>query len=542
MYYTAAPMIAPLEAARALATAPIRRRGALLGVLVLAQRILTAATAWVLFARPFEVKVTVSLALAGVFATRAFLQRSLMSRTEAELMQGATESILDGDVLRRSALPDRDAHADLTHGVYFASHQLSDVLPNLVGDVVAAVFLGLAVVVVEPTRLVVGATALTALAAGGLLWSRGRIHRAVHLAWDQRDRVVQTMVDAVEGRLEIVASGERNGFASEARRRGQDWAEAARRAAASSLVSGKVPLLAIALAVAVALLIESQRQTAFPVTLADVALFASVTPSFAGVAQGLLALIQVEASVYAVARVVAEARPYRSGRTPPTLPATIAFDNVSFRYDGETSYALNEVSFTLEDERIIALSGANGSGKSTCLRLLLALASPQRGAVRIRGMDVTHLDAESWRARIAFLAQRPYLSQRASVRSAIRLLAPGATDRRIQDALDRVGLLPALERMGSQPLDVSVDVLSTGQRQRVALARMLCRDADLFLLDEPDQNLDRGGIALVEDIVRELAKARMVLLAAHTPELLQLAERVVTLETGRVVADERRKR
>jgi ABC-type transport system involved in cytochrome bd biosynthesis fused ATPase/permease subunit len=114
------------------------------------------------------------------------------------------------------------------------------------------------------------------------------------------------------------------------------------------------------------------------------------------------------------------------------------------------------------------------------------------------------------------------------VRAAILFLAPDASDERIARAIDRVGLTEALGRVG-QALDVSVDILSVGQRQRVALARMLCRDASVFLLDEPEANLDRAGIELVAEIVRELAQDHMVIVAVHTPELLRLASYVVEL-------------
>jgi ABC-type transport system involved in cytochrome bd biosynthesis fused ATPase/permease subunit len=222
------------------------------------------------------------------------------------------------------------------------------------------------------------------------------------------------------------------------------------------------------------------------------------------------------------------------------MPGKIAFEGVSFKYDGAEAMALEEVTFAWEGERVLALSGANGSGKSTLLRLLLALAPPVSGRVTAGGVELSELDADAWRARIAFLPQRPYIPQKADVRGAIRLLAPAASDDRILRALDRVGILPALRRAGSAPLEVRVDTLSIGQRQRVGLARVLCRDASLFLLDEPDANLDRAGIAMVADIVRDLARDRMVVLAAHTPELLELADRVLVLDGGRIARDERR--
>jgi ABC-type multidrug transport system fused ATPase/permease subunit len=537
-------MFAQLQAARTLVTARIFRRGVFLGGLVLVQRVLTSAAAWVLFARPVEVNVGVGLALAAVFTLRTFLQRALMSRTESELMHRAIGSVLDSDVLRGSVLPDDDAHADLAHGVYFAAHQLSEVLPALAGDLVAAILLGLVVVYIEPARLVLGAAALTAVAAGALMWSRGRLQRAVHRAWDLRDEVVQTMVDAVEGRLEIVASGGRDAFVTEAGERGHAWGVAGVRAASSSLLSGRAPLLAIALVVALAVTLGSRWHASLPVNLADVALFASVTPAFAGIAQGALGIAQMERSVHTVARIVAAARP-RPNRGSRTLeesgPRTpIVFEDVSFRYEGAGTDALTDVAFTLRDERVVVVAGANGSGKSTCLRLLLALASPQRGVVRVGGIDVAELDADAWRSRIAFLPQRPYLPQRSDVRGAIRLLAPGVGDSRIRDALERVGLLSALARGREDPLATPVDQLSAGQRQRVALARVLCRDARLFVLDEPDANLDRAGIALVCQIVREVGADATVLLAAHAPEILELADRVVTLEDGRVASDEAR--
>jgi ABC-type transport system involved in cytochrome bd biosynthesis fused ATPase/permease subunit len=160
--------------------------------------------------------------------------------------------------------------------------------------------------------------------------------------------------------------------------------------------------------------------------------------------------------------------------------------------------------------------------------------------VRLGGVDLRDADIDAWRAQIAFLPQRPYLPQRAEVGAAVRLLAPEASDARILAALDRVGILPALRLVASDPLRVGVDVLSVGQRQRLALARLLCRDAAVLVLDEPDANLDREGIALVGDILRESARDRMIVFAAHTPELVSIAGRTLTLGAGRIVHDEAR--
>jgi ATP-binding cassette subfamily C protein CydD/ATP-binding cassette subfamily C protein CydCD len=213
---------------------------------------------------------------------------------------------------------------------------------------------------------------------------------------------------------------------------------------------------------------------------------------------------------------------------------------VSFRYEGTDTDALTEVDFTWEDDPIVALSGANGSGKSTCLRVLLALGTPRAGSVRLGSVSLAEIDADGWRRHVGFMPQHPYFPARAGVRAAVRLLAPQASDARITSALERVGLLATLQRAAPDPLAVRVDTLSVGQRQRVALARMLCRDASIFVLDEPDANLDRAGVALVADIIRSLSKDHKILIAAHTPELIAVADRVIEFDRGRIVRDERK--
>jgi ATP-binding cassette subfamily C protein CydCD len=527
-------LLAPLGPARTLVTAQILRRGVLLGTLALAERVLTAAAAWSLFRVSLDMKVAVCAALGAVLAARTLLRQAFASRTEAELVERLISSVLDGDVLKATILPTEDAQADLSQGAYLTARQLSDVLPTLGADAAASVILGGFVVLVEPARLVVGGIALATVAAIALTWSYDYLHRAVEASWSLRGNLIDKLVDAIEGRLEIVAAVERGSFAGVAHRLARDWAQAAARAAAAAAVSGRAPLLVIASAI-VAMAVETRAFRSSPAMLGDLALLASVTPAFAGVAQGLVALLQTDHMTRAVVHVVATARVPRAGAPPPALPFPIEFDTVSFRYGEADNDVLSDLTLRWQDERIIGLSGTNGSGKSTLLRLLLALGQPTKGTIRVGGMDLSHLDADDWRKRIAFLPQRPYLPVRGDVRMAVRLLAPTASNARIEQALERTGMLETLRCVRPDPLAVSVEALSVGQRQRIALARLLCRDASLFVLDEPDANLDRAGIALVADLTRELSRVGRVIVAAHTPELLKVADRVILLDAGRVI-------
>ncbi len=134
------------------------------------------------------------------------------------------------------------------------------------------------------------------------------------------------------------------------------------------------------------------------------------------------------------------------------------------------------------------------------------------------------------------LPQRAYMPPQASIGAGIRFLAPETTDEATLHALERVGLLASLRRSGKDPLAIAIETLSVGERQRLAIARLLCRDAAVYLLDEPDANLDRAGIALCARLVRELSRQAMVAFAAHTPELIEVADDVVTLDRGRIVS------
>jgi ABC-type multidrug transport system fused ATPase/permease subunit len=530
---------AALTDLRTLATPHITRRGALVAAIALLERILTPALAWTLVQRTLRDKVAVTLLFGLVFTVRTLIQRVFLARTEGELLERTAASVLTGDILRADILADQDLRLEATQAVYLTSQHFSQTLPNAIGDAFACVLLAVVVASLEPARLVAFAAAVTLVAAAALLVSRRTVGRAVERAWKVQGRVYEAFGDVLEGRLEIVASGRRGAFMADLRDRTLAWSSAGVRVAGATVLSGRLALAAVAGLVSAALFADGQLRGSLTISLTDVALFASVTPAFAGVAQGVHGLVRDERWVRLLARVMrGGARVGSPGaRPPPPLPAPIAFERVSFRYEGAESPrpALTELDLAWNGRDVLALSGANGSGKSTCLRLLLALAPPIAGTVLVGGVALEELDPDAWRARVAFLPQRPYLPPRADVRRALRWPLSVVSDERMVQALDRVGLLPVLRRGGGDPLEVRVDSLSVGERQRVALARLLCRDAALFLLDEPDANLDRAGIALVAELLRELAGRAMVAFAAHTPELLAVADRVVELEGGRVV-------
>jgi ABC-type transport system involved in cytochrome bd biosynthesis fused ATPase/permease subunit len=502
---------------------------------------LTPVAATVLVERPPREKIVAAVLFGLVFTARSLLQRAFVAWNESELLERAAASVLDGDVLRADVLPDQDVSLRVGQGVHYASQMLTLALPGLCADVLACGLLSLALAWLEPTRFVaVGAVALVASTAG-LVGSRRALARAMERAWELRDRVYETFGQVLEGRLEIVAAGRRQVFKDDMGRTARAWSVAGTRVAAATILLGRLTLVAVA-ALVTGVLVANAKGESIVASPADLALFASIVPAFVGIARGGHEVVRDAHWLHFVSRVLRSGTPSQEQptRPVPSLPAPAVFAGVSFHYpDADRAReALGGIDLRWQDREILALAGPNGSGKSTCLRMLLRLADPTTGAISVGGVALRDLDADRWRRGVAFLPQRPYLPPRADVRAALRWPVGEASDERIAAALDRVGLMPALRRAGGDPLSVRVDSLSVGERQRVALARLLCRDSALFLLDEPDANLDRSGIAVVAELLRELATRGMVAFAAHTPELLAAADRVIVLENGRVISAE----
>jgi len=197
--------------------------------------------------------------------------------------------------------------------------------------------------------------------------------------------------------------------------------------------------------------------------------------------------------------------------------------------------ALEELSLTLEPGECVALIGANGSGKSTAVRLIAGLLTPSRGTVRICGCDpYREPEAEAARAAVAVVPDAPLLYEDLSVHQHLELVAmahgvdDGAIDGRIEGLLDRLGLGARARYLPRE--------LSRGMRQKTQLACALIRPAALLVLDEPVVGLDPPSQALLRDLL--LAAKRdgvAVLMTTHQLRFVDgVADRGVVLEEGRV--------
>jgi thiol reductant ABC exporter CydD subunit len=222
---------------------------------------------------------------------------------------------------------------------------------------------------------------------------------------------------------------------------------------------------------------------------------------------------------------------------PDPREAPIRLEGVSFAYPAREGVVLDGVDLELAPGERVALVGPSGGGKSTLASLVLGLAEPTAGRVTVGGADLARCDQVAWRKHIAWVPQRPTIF-RGTLADNIRLGDPSAPDERVRAAAERVGSDAFVQALPDGYETVVGDggrALSAGERQRIALARALLRDAPLVILDEPTANLDGENADLVAEAIEQLPHDRTVLLIAHRPELARIADRVVALVGGRVV-------
>jgi putative ABC transport system ATP-binding protein len=223
------------------------------------------------------------------------------------------------------------------------------------------------------------------------------------------------------------------------------------------------------------------------------------------------------------------------------MAAAVEVKDVTYRYGkGELAKpVLVDVDLAVAPGEIVLLTGPSGSGKTTLLTLIGALRAVQEGTVRVLGTDLSaakEADRVRLRSRIGFIFQLhnllEFLTARQNVAMALEIdprLAEAERLARADAALAQVGLAGFEDRYPAK--------LSGGQRQRVAIARALVHDPGLILADEPTAALDSktGGDAM--RLLRRLAKeqGRTILMVTHDPRILDIADRIVAMEDGRVV-------
>jgi len=221
------------------------------------------------------------------------------------------------------------------------------------------------------------------------------------------------------------------------------------------------------------------------------------------------------------------------------IDGNIEFKNVGFRYPDVDTEVLSHVNLSIKAGEKVAILGRNGSGKSTLARLILGLYQPERGHVLIDNVDINQLNPNLVRRHIAYVPQEPGLLF-GTLRDNILLASVTRDDNDLVRVTNDMGLSSFVKE---HPDGFNMQVgerggnLSGGQRQAVALARALVNDPSVLLLDEPTGMLDHASEAKIKAYLKQVTEEKTLLMVTHKMTMLDLVDRVVVMDSGKIVAD-----
>jgi ATP-binding cassette, subfamily C, bacterial CydC len=224
---------------------------------------------------------------------------------------------------------------------------------------------------------------------------------------------------------------------------------------------------------------------------------------------------------------------------PRPLPEdhSLVFDRVGFRYGPCDPRVLEDVSFTLEPGRRVAVVGPSGAGKTTLAGLILRFRDPASGRILVGGHDVRDYTQDDLRGLIGLVAQDTHVFNE-TLRSNLFIARPGATDEELRRVIEQAQLSDLVEGLPDgldTPLGEQGLRLSGGERQRLSIARTLLKDAPLLVLDEPTANLDPVTERGLLDAVYGLMRDRATLVITHRLVRMEEMDEILVLDAGRIV-------
>ncbi|WP_338847774.1 ATP-binding cassette domain-containing protein [Massilia sp. W12] len=223
----------------------------------------------------------------------------------------------------------------------------------------------------------------------------------------------------------------------------------------------------------------------------------------------------------------------------PQFQGNLNFQRVSFRYANDADPALLGINMKIDFGQFIIVTGPNGCGKSSLLKLVVRLYQPQAGQIRLDNADIRQLSAADLRARIAYMPQQCELFH-GTVAQNLRLAHPGASDAEIDWALQMAGLSEDVAALAqgkhTRISNSSAELLPNGFRQRLSLARTILKPVNLVLLDEPGKGMDETGEQALLRCLNYWRGKATILMVSHRPGHMRLADLVLYMEHGAISA------
>jgi ATP-binding cassette subfamily B protein len=251
----------------------------------------------------------------------------------------------------------------------------------------------------------------------------------------------------------------------------------------------------------------------------------NILQSAMAASERIFKLLDTPASVWAPA----------SPKEFPIGPAPVEFDGVWFAYKDE-DWVLKDISFTVAPGETVAVVGHTGAGKTTLMNLLLRFYDPQKGGIRIDGVDLREMDPRDLRRHFGFVLQDPYLFT-GTIEDNIRLGTDRITSQELEAAAEQVNLMEFVRSLPdgfAQPVRERGGSLSTGQKQLISFARALAHNPRFLILDEATSSVDTETEFRIRDAVARMVEGRTSILIAHRLSTIQRADRILVMHKGRL--------
>ena len=234
-----------------------------------------------------------------------------------------------------------------------------------------------------------------------------------------------------------------------------------------------------------------------------------------------------------------EPRPSAQAAQGGQIMGDIRLERVAFRYRPDAQPVLSDVNIEIPAGQVIGVVGPSGSGKSTIAKLVQRLYVPEQGQVLIDGRDISLADPAWLRRQIGVVLQENVLFNQ-TVRENIALAMPAATLAQVVEAAELAGAHEFIGKM-TKGYDTMIGErgasLSGGQRQRIAIARALLGNPRILIFDEATSALDYESESIIQSNMRDIVKGRTVIIIAHRLSTVRSADRIITIENGRIVED-----
>lgn len=223
----------------------------------------------------------------------------------------------------------------------------------------------------------------------------------------------------------------------------------------------------------------------------------------------------------------------------PKVKGEIIFSDVSFTYPNAPLESLKDINVRIKPGEKVGIIGRTGSGKSTVLRLMMNLYNPTAGSILLDGLELRQLDPIDFRKYMGYIPQNLMLFS-GTLRENLLMGHPEATNERLAEICNRTTISDFARR---HPMGLDLPVgelggsLSGGQRQTVAIARALLKKPDIVLMDEPTSELDNRTEEIIMQSLNEELKDKTVVIVTHKFSMLELVDRLIVMDYGRIVAD-----